>query len=262
MPLTGLQGASDAEAKASTMAIAQQVMQRINTQAVVTGPALTAVSLILRGYEATVADLAADSALLAAYVAGLVTATGWPVILAPEASPATDAHRGVVRLEGRPVGRLDRDERACRQDLALLGLPVGPTVAVGPEPVQRASLDWHLGAIGHLLAPLGVVARHVADGGALSAGDVTVLAARYDTLRADPTMRLYWPEATASATILAEVLAFITARGWATGTADGGMVLNETAGLAEVWRRLALLAPVAQPGAAESAPAAVNSQQR
>lgn len=253
--LTGLDG--DPDPKGSTMALAQRVMAVINSHVVVTGPALTAVALLLRHYAADVAEVAADRAALAAYVAEVAAATTWPVILAPDPQSATYAHRGVVRLDGRTVGHLDPSEAACRHDLALMGLGTGPHVDVGHDPIQRASLDWHLGAIGHLLAPLGVVAGHVADGGTLTASDVATLGARLDGLRADPTMRLYWPAATSSATILAAVLAFVGAQGW--GSAAGESVTDLDPAQPQ-WRRLALLAPVAQPAPAGATVAAASPE--
>jgi 1-acyl-sn-glycerol-3-phosphate acyltransferase len=240
--LTALDGASDAEAKASTMTLAQQVLQRINAQIVVTGPALVAVSLLLRGYEATIATLTADSATLATYVHALSQATGWPVSLAPDETQAMTAERGVVRVPERQTAAPNRDERSCRHDLALLGLGTDPAAITVTDRIQRASLDWHLGAIGHVLAPLGLVARHLADGGSLSSTDLQELAMAWDGLRQDATLRLYWPEETASSTILAGVTAFLVQQGHCRPLADDGFVSTANADAA-LWQRWAALAP-------------------
>lgn len=240
--LTGVGGMTDAGAKADTATLARYLLQRINTQIVVTGPALVAVSLIARGYQASVADLHTDSAQLAAYVEALVKATDWPVILAPEATAAHRAYRGLVRLETRPCGPADRDERSCRHDLALLGLGSRRQTVTCEQPIQRAGLDWHLGAIGHLLAPLGIVARHLAQGGTLTPADLQALTVHCDQIRQAPDSRLHWPAETPSAIILSGVTTFLSQQGLCMPLDGGGYTPDPTVGPA-VWQRWAILAP-------------------
>jgi 1-acyl-sn-glycerol-3-phosphate acyltransferase len=254
-PLTGVDGMTDTTAKTDTANLARHLLQRINAQAVVTGPALVAVALITRGYQAAVTDLTTDSALLAAYVEALVSATGWPVMLAPDETAGNTSHRGVVRIEDRTVGAAARDEGACRHDLALLGLGGQSKLVTCEQPIQRAGLDWHYGATGHLLAPLGIVARHLAQGGSLSAADLPVLVAAFDQARQEPTSRLHWPEDTPSATILAGVTAFLAQHGFCTPVADNGYTPGPAAS-PEVWQRWAILVPELEGTAPEGQPAA------
>jgi glycerol-3-phosphate O-acyltransferase len=254
LALTGLQGADEEAAKASTMAVARQVLQRINSQVVVTGPALVAVALIARGRQATVADLTADSARLARYVVGLAAATAWPVILAPDAAAAVTAHRGIVRLAGRPMGRTDQDETTCKRSLDLLGLETSAGVVACPQPLVSARIDWHWGAVGHLLAPLGFVARHLAMGGRLTTGDLHALTATFDQVRQDPTFRLHWPDETPAAAMLAGVTTFLANEGLLSPAAGGGFEPEES----PVWQGWSHLVPVGEPGAAEGKAVAIT----
>jgi hypothetical protein len=170
------------------------------------------------------------------------------VTLAPDESAAATAHRGVVRLAGRPMGRTDLDETACERHLALLGLETSAGVVACPQPLVSARIDWHWGAVGHLLAPLGIVARHLAVGGRLTTGDVQALTATFDQMRQDPTVRLYWPEETPSATVLAGVTTFLTNEGLLSPEAGGGFEAAES----PVWQGWSQLIPAGDSGGAES----------
>ena len=85
-------------------------------------------------------------------------------------------------------------------------------------------------------------------GGRLTTGDVQALTATFDQMRQDPTVRLYWPEETPSATVLAGVTTFLAGEGLLSVDADGGFEAVES----PVWQGWSHLIPIGEPGAPQA----------